>query len=115
MVCPGPKLRLEATGLDVPVVKPVRYDPAVGSVAVMLTTTADTPVLGTPPWPAAWTSQVASGPSGLIVRVSMIRAGGNGMNVPCRIGGAQSDGASSGDDASTNAGLPIWPGTGPPG
>src|SRR5438067_13850600 len=55
------------------------------------------------------------GPTGPVVRVSMMRAGGNGMNVPCRIGGAQSDGASSGDDTSTNAGLPIWPGSGPPG
>src|SRR5438270_4798433 len=114
MVCPGPKLRLEATGLAVPVGKTVRYDPAVGSVAVMLTTTADTPVLGTPPWPAAWTSQVAPGPSGLIVRVSMMRAGGSGVNVPCMTGGAHDDGWSSGVDASTRSGLWIWPGTGPP-
>src|SRR5437763_258038 len=101
MVWPGPKLRLEASGGDVRVGKTVRYDPAVGSVAVMLTTTADTPVLGTPPWPAAWTSHVAFGPRGLIVRVSMMRVGGSGTKVPCMTGGAHDDGWSSGVDAST--------------
>src|SRR5436305_12355000 len=45
----------------------------------------------------------------------MIRVDGSDVNVPSRTGGAQSDGASSGEEASTCSGLLIWPGTGPPG
>src|SRR2546429_537015 len=76
MVCPGPKLRLEASGTAPPVGYAVRYEPAVGSVAVRFTTTAETPVLGTPPWPVACTSMLELEPTGLCVpRVSRIRAG----------------------------------------
>src|SRR5437588_1326 len=81
----------------------------------MLTTTAETPEAGRPPWPAAWTSAVQPGPTGLVVRVSTSLAGGSGTKVPCMTGGAQDEGSSSGLDASTCSGLLIWPATGPPG
>src|SRR3982750_4662271 len=78
MVWPGPKFRLDASGVATPAGKAVRYDPAVASVAVRLTMTAETPRGGTPPRPVAWTSMVVFGPTGLwVVRGSGIRAGGN--------------------------------------
>src|SRR5438270_915066 len=83
MFWPGPKLRLDASGGAVPVGNAVRYEPAVASVAVMLTTTAEAPVDGTSPLPAAWTSMLELGPTGLcVVRVSRMRAGDRATNVP---------------------------------
>ena len=43
---------------------------AVGWVTVMLTTTAPTPVAGTPPLPVTVRLRVAPGPRGVVVRVS---------------------------------------------
>src|SRR5437763_1846506 len=49
----------------------------------MVTTTAETPVLGAPPSPAAGTAVVALGPPGVwAVRVSRRRVGGGGVKVP---------------------------------
>src|SRR5437588_12102405 len=54
----------------------------------MFTTTADTPVVGTPPAPVACTSIDALGPMGLwLVRVSRMRAGVRGKNVPSDVWG----------------------------
>ena len=69
-----------------PVGKAVRYEPEVGSVAVRLMTTAETPVAGTPPRPVACTSIVECGPTDeCVVRVSRIRDGSRGeYRVPTR-------------------------------
>ena len=61
VVCPARKLRFEVVGRVVPVGNTVRYDAAVGLVAVTLTTTASTPVAGTPPRPTTVRSNTLPG------------------------------------------------------
>src|SRR6476659_3764485 len=55
-VWPGVKFRFEANGNAVPEAKAVMKPAVVDRVVVTFMTTADTPVEGTPPWPATWTS-----------------------------------------------------------
>ncbi len=79
-VWPARKLRFDAVGRVVPDGKAVRYPPVLGWVTVTLTTTADTPVAGTPPMPVTPAAMVAPGPTGdtnppVPLRVSRIRAG----------------------------------------
>src|SRR5712691_2764910 len=83
------QLRLEAKGCAVPVGKTVKYPLEVWFTAVTLTTTALTPVDGMPPAPVTWTFNVAPAASvepalgwPLPVRVSVMRAGGTGVNWP---------------------------------
>src|ERR1035437_2162464 len=55
------KFRLDAVGRVVPSPYTVTYPEAVGSATVTFSTTADTPVSGTPPWPATCNTTVAAG------------------------------------------------------
>src|SRR2546425_845426 len=85
MVTPPFQLRFEARGLGWPVGHTVRKDPAVVSVTVTLSTTADTPLAGTPPTPVTVKSSEPPGPSGWLnppvpLRVSRIRAGARLVN-----------------------------------
>src|ERR1700686_4950819 len=86
---PGVKLRFDAKGSPVPWGNTVRNDEPLGPTAVTLSTTADTPVAGTPPAPLTGTKRVLLAPSRWPAfgwpdpaRVSVMRAGGSGLKVP---------------------------------
>src|SRR5260370_1232685 len=64
MVSPAAQFRFDAVGLGWPVGHPVRKDGALVSVAVTLSTTADTPLAGTPPAPVTVRSSDWPGPNG---------------------------------------------------
>src|ERR1700716_1640179 len=74
-VWPLTQLRLDASGRATPAGQTVRKLAAVVLVAVTFRTTALTPVAGTGPCPAIWTSRVPPGPIGAPERVSRIRVG----------------------------------------
>ncbi len=63
-VAPGTRFTLLVPGCCSPPGNAVTYDTAVASVAVTLSTTAATPVRGTPPRPRTDTSMVVAGPTG---------------------------------------------------
>src|SRR6202521_799759 len=84
IACPGTRLRLEASGLRVAAGKTVTKLDAVASAAVTLSTTAETPVSGTPPRPLtcsviAWPAPTGAVYPPLPFRVSRIRAGTSGL------------------------------------
>ena len=79
-------------GFVVPVGNSVRKLPAVVFVTVTFSTTAPTPVAGSPPAPATGMLLVCCGPNGPLMppvpsRVSRMRAGVTGVNSPFGIGG----------------------------
>src|SRR5664279_3996420 len=76
MVCPAVKFRFEARGRGEPEAYPVMNPPAVGAVTVTFSTTADTPVAGTPPCPVTLTATVAP---------ARTAAGGFGSVAPLRV------------------------------
>src|SRR5664279_4415803 len=86
-VCPAVKFRFEARGRGEPEAYPVMNPPAVGAVTVTFSTTADTPVAGTPPCPVTLTATVAparTAAAGAPVpdRVSSTRSGATDPNPP---------------------------------
>src|SRR5674476_985625 len=81
------KFRLDTSGRALPSAKADTHPGAVGSVAVTLATTADTPVAGTPARPATCRTRSAPAATGataapLPVRVSSTRAGDTVANAP---------------------------------
>src|SRR5689334_1759121 len=83
IVWPAPKLRLDVGGVLAPLGKALSHPAETGLVAVRFTTTADTPVAGTPPWPATWTVSDFPEPSApMPVRVSRSLEEAVGRKVP---------------------------------
>src|SRR5262245_14977660 len=85
MFCPAVTLSVEADGRVAPLGQAVMYEAALAWVEVRLSTTAESPPAGTPPCPA--TSRLEVPPPLSVeaprsVRVSVIRLGANGTNVP---------------------------------
>src|ERR1035437_7826540 len=85
------KFRLDAVGRVVPSPYTLTYPELVGSVAVTFNTTADTPVSGTPPWPATCSTTVPPGATAPVgapnpVRVSNNRNGARDPSAPATIG-----------------------------
>ena len=78
-VCPGTKLRFDASGASVPAGNTVSQPPALGRVTATLRTTASTPLTGTPPVPTTVSSRVSPAPSAAALRVSISRAGASGV------------------------------------
>ena len=64
VVAPATTFRFDATGRSAPVGQTETNESAVGLVAVTLSTTASTPLAGTPPRPTTGRSNVSSGPIG---------------------------------------------------
>jgi hypothetical protein len=84
MVCPDVKLRFDALGRGWPSGQTVRNPMAFGSVTVTLSTTAVTPLAGTPLAPATWSWMDDEGPTAAAavpvpVRVSNTRVGPAGV------------------------------------
>ncbi len=74
-VWPAAKLTFEVGGVLTPLGKALNQPAAASLVAVRFITTAETPVAGTPPWPATCRLSDCPGPSAPIpVRVSRILA-----------------------------------------
>src|SRR5437879_243618 len=97
-VLPAVQLRFAASGGPLPsrgVGYTVRYPLPVVPVTATLTTTADTPLVGTLPRPVIWTSMVWPGPTAPSptptgvgpTRVSKMRAGSSGWYAPPFSGG----------------------------
>ena len=89
MFTPGGKLRLDASGRLTSLGYTLRKLAAEGPTAVTFSTTADTPLAGTLPTPATFTSRVWFAPSGdwtlpVPFLVSRTRNGGSGLNFVCR-------------------------------
>src|SRR6202045_91158 len=83
MVWPAAKLMLEVGGVVTPVGKALSQPADAVLVAVRFTTTAETPVAGTPPCPATCRRSDCPGPSVLkLPRVSRIRVDGVGRKIP---------------------------------
>ena len=81
------KFRLDTAGIEVRSAHTATHPVAVGWVTVTLTTTADTPVAGTPPRPVICTATSAPAATGAAaapspVRVSRTRLGATVTNVP---------------------------------
>src|SRR5450755_1684810 len=90
MLCPAWKFRFEVTCRGVPDGHTGMYPGEVGAATVAFTTTADTPVAGTPPCPVTCNEtdpNAGTGPDApCLVRVSMIRAGGSEATAPGVLG-----------------------------
>src|SRR5664280_1400224 len=90
MFCPAWKFRFDVCCMVVPDGHTVMYPAEVGSAAVTFTTTADTPLTGTPPWPVTCRDTVPNDGTGPVtprlVRVSMIRAGDSEATAPGSVG-----------------------------
>src|SRR5450631_2392412 len=84
-VWPGAKMRVGVAGRVDPVGYSVTYPALVGPTRVVLITTAETPVAGTPPRPVTCRSAMPPGPSEPAperLRKSRIRAGSTGLKRP---------------------------------
>src|SRR5450631_1053080 len=86
-VWPLTKFRLDTGGSTLPSAEADTHPGAAGWVTVRFTTTADTPVDGTPPRPATCSTRSAPDPTGapallLPVRVSSTRAGDTVTSAP---------------------------------
>ena len=85
------KFRFDAVGKAVPSPYTVTYPALVGAVTVTFSTTAETPVAGTPPRPATCRCTVplagtATAAAPTPMRVSNNRAGANEPNAPAVVG-----------------------------
>ena len=102
MFCPAWKFRFDVCCLVVPEGHTVMNPAAFGLTAVTFTTTADTPLAGTPPWPVTCRDTVPSagdraGDAAGWSRVSMIRAGASEATAP-------GSGRGAGDDVAGDVG-----------
>src|SRR5450755_2756000 len=90
MLCPARKFRFDVCCRVPPEGHTVMYPAEVGLTAVTFTTTADTPVAGTPPCPVTCNEtdpNAGTGPDApCLIRVSMIRAGGSEATAPGAVG-----------------------------
>src|SRR5450631_4316471 len=84
-VWPAPKVIVDVGGSGDPVGYSVTNPDEVGAVIVVLTTTAETPVAGTPPSPVTCKPLTSPGPRAPgpgVLPESRIRAGGRGLKSP---------------------------------